>query len=73
MTEQEYVDACEAALRRAGCRASERPPAAEGGVWVVMGCDAEQLPFACGRPEGRAASWWQACRMNGVTPPPKGG
>ena len=68
MTEADYITACRESLRRAGHRNLAEVRLASG-VWAVSGRDAEGLPFFAGHPEGRAASWHQACRLNGVQPP----
>lgn len=53
-------------MSAAGIAATERP--LPSGIWLVEGRDKDNLPFFAGRPEGRDASWLQACRMNGVSP-----
>ncbi len=61
-----FIDACRRALSSAGVRAYESLTPA--GVWMIQGHDKEGLPFFTGRPEGRAQSWLQACKMCGVSP-----
>lgn len=73
--EQQYVDACRTLLIAGGYCVWEHPPVTPEGRWVVRGTEfdektQQQEPaFVVGHPRGRAASWWQACKINGISPP----